>query len=87
MEKEFDKLKLVIEDLELFPGEDGDEDEWDIIFNDGKNIYNTVYLSKSESFKFIKNIDTDEYFNEQIDKLLDNNDFLDDLSEKMMDLE
>jgi hypothetical protein len=85
MEKEFDKLKLVIEDLELFPGEDGDEDEWDIIFNDGKNIYNTVYLSKSESFKFIKNIDTDEYYNEQTDKLLDNNDFLDDLSEKMMD--
>jgi hypothetical protein len=84
MQKKFDKLKFLIEDLELFPGEDGEEDEWDIIFKEGDDIYNTVYLSKSETFKFIKNIDTEEYFNEQIDNLLNNNDFLDDLSDRMM---
>jgi len=84
MQKKFDKLKFLIDDLELFPGEDGEEDEWDIIFKEGGDIYNTVYLSKSETFKFIKNIDTEEYFNEQIDNLLNNNDFLDDLSDRMM---
>ena len=43
MRIKFEKLNLEIEDIELFPGEDGNEDQWDIIFNDGPNLFNTVY--------------------------------------------
>ena len=66
-------------DIELFPGEDGDEDQWDIIFTDGANLFNSVYLPKSGIFTFIKNIDSEEYFNDQIENLLKNYDLMDDL--------
>ena len=56
MKIKFEKLNLEIEDIELFPGEDGNEDQWDIIFTDGPNLFNSVYLPKSGIFTFIKNI-------------------------------
>ena len=79
MKIKFEKLNLEIEDIELFPGEDGDEDQWDIIFTDGPNLFNTVYMPKSGIFTFIKNIDSEEYFNDQIEYLLKNDDFMDEL--------
>ena len=52
MKIKFEKLNLEIEDIELFPGEDGNEDQWDIIFTDGPNLFNSVYLPKSGIFTF-----------------------------------
>lgn len=79
MKIKFEKLILEIDDIELFPGDDGDEDQWDIIFTDGTNVFNTVYVPKRGIFTFIKNIDSEEYFNDQIENLLKNYDFMDDL--------
>ena len=63
MRIKFEKLNLEIEDIELFPGEDGNEDQWDIIFTDGPNLFNSVYLPKSGIFTFIKNIDSEDGLN------------------------
>ncbi len=52
MKIKFIKLKLEVEDIELFPGEDENEDEWDIIFTDGPNLFNSVYLPKTGIFTF-----------------------------------